>query len=109
MHPSFNVFSNITRKFCFTVTTQISILDIGYGVKVMGVKSTKSLSRERAEEKFISNAVESARKKIKEDAKLALKTMTDTELEDALEEYDDSLYGDETGFDNYLINRISKF
>lgn len=65
----------------------------------MGVKSTVSITRESAERRWVDMKLESKRPKFEAKAK----ELSDTELENALEEMNDARYGGE-GFDNYAID-----
>lgn len=64
----------------------------------MGVKSTVTLTREEAEEKYVDLYTEMNRRRIRAQAV----AMDDKELEDVLEEWNDKAKGGE-GFENYLI------
>ncbi len=66
----------------------------------MSVKSTKDLTREQAEDKFVELYL--ARKDLEAKARREAAELTDKELEDTLEEWNDERAGGE-GFENYLI------
>lgn len=69
----------------------------------MGVKSTVHLTRENAVSKYLN---EKARR-VGDSWRLEAEALSDTELEDILEQWNDERCRDElgsdTGFDNYLI------
>lgn len=64
----------------------------------MSVKSTRSLTRNEAEEKYIDLWVEKNKRMIRTQAVI----LSNVELEDILEEWNDELHDGE-GFENYLI------
>jgi archaellum biogenesis protein FlaJ (TadC family) len=65
----------------------------------MGVKSTRHLTRQAAEEKYVDLRQEETRRAIRAQAV----AMNDTELEDMLERLNDTAHGGE-GFENYIIS-----
>lgn len=66
----------------------------------MGVKSTVYLTREEAERKFVELYMQ--RKKLQQKARAKAVMLSDTELEDKLEIWNDEAHDGE-GFENYLI------
>lgn len=66
----------------------------------MSVKETQDLTRQEAEQKFFDLYTTHKRHKIM--AKAA--RLSDTELEDLLEKWNDEFHGGE-GFENYLIRK----
>lgn len=65
----------------------------------MGVKSTRHLTRERAEEMYVDMWFEKNRRKIH----LLAFALENEELENILEEWNDELH-DGDGFENYIIS-----
>lgn len=69
----------------------------------MGVKSTMTISRDRAERMYVEFKARLLDRQFRSQAV----AMTDTELEDELERLNDEYYsreyGDGGGFDNYII------
>lgn len=69
----------------------------------MGIKSTITLTREQAENKYAEILADNMKRKLRAIAV----SMSDRELEDALEEENDKYYREtyysDTGFDNYII------
>lgn len=67
----------------------------------MGVKSTVHLSREEAERRYIDHIIETV---LRPRLVGQVSYLSDTELEDVIERFNDEKYHDQMGFENYIID-----
>jgi hypothetical protein len=67
----------------------------------MGVKSTVHLSREEAERRYIDHIIDTV---LRPRLVSQVSFLSDTELEDVIERFNDEKYESGGGFDNYIID-----